>query len=363
MMNKRFTINLEDEYISNTNNSNKIFPSTRYQGSKLKISDWIMTIIKDLNFNTCLDAFGGSGCISYGLKKLNKSVTYNDILKFNYLFGKALIENNEVRLSKSDISYILKKHDEIEYPTVIEDNFKDIYFTDDENKWLDQTITNIYSLKDEYKYSLAFFALSQACIIKRPYNLFHRKNLYMRTSNVKRSFGNKITWDRPFDEYFIKFSKEANESIFDNGKDNVAKNEDAIGMDNNYDLVYIDTPYISEKGTTVDYHAFYHFLEGLTDYNNWERNIDFKYKHNRLKPIKNPWNNKKSVHRCFNDLFGNFEDSKIVVSYRSDGIPSENQLKSILEQYKSKVEIYYYGNYKYALSKNSNSKEILLVGV
>ena len=46
---------LEDEYISNTNNSNKIFPSTRYQGSKLKISDWIMTIIKDLNFNTCLE--------------------------------------------------------------------------------------------------------------------------------------------------------------------------------------------------------------------------------------------------------------------------------------------------------------------
>ncbi|PJC49438.1 hypothetical protein CO033_01515 [Candidatus Nomurabacteria bacterium CG_4_9_14_0_2_um_filter_32_10] len=35
-----------------------VFPSTRYQGSKNKILDWISYSTKDLNFNTVLDAFG-----------------------------------------------------------------------------------------------------------------------------------------------------------------------------------------------------------------------------------------------------------------------------------------------------------------
>ncbi len=47
-----------------------IFPSTRYQGSKLKIVDWIWENIKDLEFNTALDAFGGTGCVAYLLKRV-----------------------------------------------------------------------------------------------------------------------------------------------------------------------------------------------------------------------------------------------------------------------------------------------------
>ena len=42
-------------------------------------------------------------------------------------------------------------------------------------------------MKNEKKQALAYFALFQSCIIKRPYNLFHRKNLYVRTKEMKRS--------------------------------------------------------------------------------------------------------------------------------------------------------------------------------
>ena len=38
-----------------------VFPSTRYQGSKLKLLDWIWANIRDLPFDTALDAFGGNG--------------------------------------------------------------------------------------------------------------------------------------------------------------------------------------------------------------------------------------------------------------------------------------------------------------
>jgi len=338
------------------------FPSTRYQGSKFKICEWICDKVSDLEFDTYLDAFGGTGSIAYKFKQMGKQVTYNDLLRFNYYIGKALIENDSVKLNKEELDWIFEKHEDIEYPTFIYDNFHDIYFTDEENKWLDQVITNINHIENPYKYAIAFFSLCQSCIIKRPYNLFHRKNLYMRLSDVKRSFGNKKTWDKPFENWFTNFVEEANQAIFSNGKKNLALNLDAMDIQGNYDLVYIDTPYISGKGIGVDYHSFYHFLEGLTAYDQWHNHIDYNSKHRRLKPKKNCWTNKKEIYEAFDKLFDKYKDSILVISYRSDGIPSEDELKSLLEQYKDKVEVSHFGKYKYALSNNSKSKEILFVG-
>lgn len=47
-----------------------ILPSTRYQGSKYKIIDWIDYYTKDLQFDSVLDAFGGTGCVGYMFKKM-----------------------------------------------------------------------------------------------------------------------------------------------------------------------------------------------------------------------------------------------------------------------------------------------------
>ena len=169
------------------------FPSTRYQGSKQKYADWIWHCIKYIPFETVLDAFGGTGCIAHLLKQEGKKVTYNDILKFNSTIGKALIENDNEKIDQKDLAFILQKHSNISYPSFIEETFPEIYFTDEENRWLDVVITNIRHIENQYKQAIAYFALFQSCIIKRPYNLFHRKNLYVRMQNVERSFGNKTT--------------------------------------------------------------------------------------------------------------------------------------------------------------------------
>jgi len=337
-----------------------IFPQTRYQGSKSKIIDWIWSHVSKLNFSTCLDAFGGTGTVAYKFKKEGKQVIYNDILVFNYLIGLALIENDSERLSQSDIEWILTDHG-TNYPSFIQDTFPDIYFTDEENAWLDRTVTNINKFENTFKNAIAYFALIQACVIKRPYNLFHRKNLYVRTADVERSFGNKTTWDRTFSEYFLKFANQANQAIFNNGRRNSAICMDVFDAPDNVDLVYIDTPYISAAGTGVDYHGFYHFLEGLTQYSDWNKSIDYQSKHKRLVPKKNIWNDKNQIAEGFDRLFCKFHKSQIVVSYRSDGIPSETELVNLLKKYKKTVEVHHFGEYKYVLSKNSKSKEILLV--
>jgi len=338
------------------------FPSTRYQGSKAKLSNWIWEQVADLNFITCLDAFGGTGAVAYRFKQAEKQVTYNDNLRFNYHIGSALIENSQYSLNNNEVNWLLDKHHNISYPTFIQDNFHDIYFTDEENAWIDQTITNIRHLNDPYKYALAFFALCQACIIKRPYNLFHRKNLYIRFAEVERSFGNKATWDRPFTEWFRVFIEEANQAVFDNGKNNRAMNLDYMDIPDEYDLVYIDTPYISKRSVPVDYFWYYHFLEGLTIYDEWGKYIDRSSKHLRLKPRINEWTDKNLIYGAFDKLFKKFQKSILVVSYRSDGIPSETELISILKRYKKKVNVIHYGQYKYVLSTNAESKEILLIG-
>ncbi len=338
------------------------FPSTRYQGSKVKLTPWILDTISHLDYCTCLDAFGGSGVVAYNLKKQGKEVTYNDLLRFNYYTGLALVENNGTTLDHADVEWLLQRHSSIEYPRFVTETFKDIYFTDEENAWIDQTTTNIHRLDDVYKHAIAVFALCQACIIKRPYNLFHRKNLYIRLADVKRSFGNKATWDKPFPYWFKTFVNEANQAVFDNGLKNKALNIGAADVTGDYDLVYIDTPYISSKGVAVDYLDFYHFLEGLVIYDQWAEHIEMNSKHRRFKRVHNEWSNKQTIAAAFDRLFHRFRGAELVVSYRSDGIPSESDLLSILKNHKKTVEIHRSGHYKYVLSTNGKSQEILLIG-
>lgn len=335
------------------------FLSTRYQGSKAKILEWIWSHLENLEFETCLDAFGGTGSVAYMLKQQKKQVDYNDNLRFNYTIGKALIENDGVKLPDEIVGKLLTKNSNRKYPTFVRDTFKDIFFLDEENAWLDFVITNISQIENAYQRAFAYTALFQACIIKRPYNLFHRANLYMRTADVTRNFGNKTTWDKPFPDCFRQFVHEINGAVFSNGKPCKAICQDVFSVQPCYDLVYIDTPYMNAKGNGVDYLDFYHFLEGMLDYDSWPERVIHKYKHKRLVGEKSPWCQKDKIHDAFQRLFEHFKDSILVVSYRSHGIPSIDELLEMMRQYKN-VEVHQ-TNYKYVLS-NQNGKEILLVG-
>ena len=273
---------------------------------------------------------------------------------------KALIENNNIILSDLDIEKILTKNVNFKYNNFIEKTFENIYYTEEENKWLDIVIQNIQQLSCEYKKAIAYWALFQSCIIKRPYNLFHRKNLHIRMADVKRTFGNKTTWDKPFDLFFKKFVKEANAAIFDNHELNKSINLDIFAVNNTkLDLVYIDPPYIPKNGSLTTYEDFYHFLNGIVDYDNWYKKIDYDSKHLKLKTNSSIWENKKEILSAFEKLFNQFKDSIIIVSYREDGIPSVEELTDILKSLNKKIEIKKI-DYKYALA-NKNSKEVLII--
>lgn len=340
--------------------TNPIFPKTRYQGSKYKLREWIKDELNKLEFNSCLDAFSGTSSIAYLLKDMGKIVYTNDVLNFNYYIAKALIENNNEKITQEEINTILIKKEDLIYDNFIERTFENIYFLTEENKWLDIVIQNIYEIENEYKKAMFLWAIYQATLSKRPYNLFHRKNLNLRTSEVKRNFGNKTTWDKPFEEHFKKFINEINNAIFNNNQKNKAFNLDVFDLDIKVDLVYIDPPYIPQKGSLTYYRDFYHFLEGITDYNNWFQNIDYKSKNKKLLSKYNIWEDKVNINKAFKDLIYKFKDSKIIISYREDGTPSIEEISKILKDIGKVVEIKTM-DYKYALSKKQNIKEVLII--
>lgn len=337
-------------------------PSTRYQGSKAKLIPWLGEILRQLPFDTALDAFGGTGVVGYWLKQEGKQVIYNDILRFNYLIGLALIENGRETLLPDEVDALLQPQAGRSYRTFIADTFHDIYYTDEENRWLDMVIQNIAALPNRYKRAVAFYALCQACLVKRPFNLFHRRNLYLRFADVKRSFGNKTTWDTPFETHFRAFVDEINDLVFDNSRRNRALNQDALDIQEEADLVYVDPPYISKKGTGVDYHHFYHFLEGLTRYDDWPDLVDGASRHRRLRAVYSPWTDRKAIHAAFRQLFHHFRHSILVVSYRSDGIPTIEELRRMLGEVKSRVTVHRLTDYQYVLS-HRKTDEVVLVGI
>jgi adenine-specific DNA-methyltransferase len=192
-------------------------PTTRYQGSKRKLLDWLWSIVQTLDFDTVLDAFSGTASVGYMLKSQGKRVTCNDLLHSNHQVAVALVENDRSPLPDHVADRLLTAAPS-DRRTFIADTFRDIYFTDDENAWLDRLRHNIVGMEDRFHRATAWYALFQAAIAKRPYNLFHRRNLYMRTADVTRSFGNKRTWDKPFDEHWRHFVRRANAALIDTNK-------------------------------------------------------------------------------------------------------------------------------------------------
>lgn len=349
-------------------------PSTRYQGSKRKVVPWIHSNVRNLNFKSALDIFGGTAVVSYLFKRMGKCVTYNDYLKSNYYIGKALIENSAVRLTEADVEYLLSFR-EPPRRTFVSNTFRGKYYTDAENLWIDCMVAGIERLNEiysgrvlKYKVALAYYALFQSCLVKRPFNLFHRNNLYLRTSEVARSFGNKTTWDKPFGSLFKKFVDEINGFVFSNGEHNMATNQDGFLLDHTkYDLVYIDPPYFSRGRSPVecDYSRMYHFLEGLANYDSWSHLIDYNSLNLHFGENGYRWPEKNSILSRFDQLFDRLSRSIIVLSYKSPGIPREEELVSMMRKHKRNVQVNRLP-YRYALRKSRGKKsqnfELLIIG-
>ena len=126
-------------------NDNIKLPGTRYQGSKRKIINEIYDVMKAyFDPKHILDLFGGTAICSLYFQMKNIDVTYNDILNFNSINARGFLNDNIENIpTKEDIINIFKEKKDCKYNSFIYEKFKDIDYTDSENKELDIFRENI----------------------------------------------------------------------------------------------------------------------------------------------------------------------------------------------------------------------------
>lgn len=328
--------------------------STRFQGSKRRIVSWVTKEIVEAfpDSQTVLDAFTGTGTIAYALAMQGKQVTVCDQLASSLVNAQAFIGNN----ATIDIEKTLGNIEQ-QKATQFLSPFQGALFLDAELRWLERASAYANSLPLDER-AAVFWAVFQSAMAKRPYNLFHRANLSMRQKEVKRSFGNKATWDRSFADHMRKFLLEREQYKIDALPPKMVQG-DTLLAPTGFDVVYLDPPYITGKGTTTPYFDFYGFLDILLD-PSLITTLNYEKAHKPLlNPNPSPWEDKTRIHEAFEMLIEKHKDSGIVVSYRDDGMPSSEELLAMVSKYKQ-TEIHKMP-IKYALSK-TNAHEILIIG-
>lgn len=339
-------------------------PATRYYGSKRRLLPWIYESIGGLRFNTVLDIFGGSASVSMLLQLMRKAVTYHDGLKFNEDVARTLL-SPIVAMTRAGLEDLLQQVDP--HDGMVAKCFEGLFYTNEENRWLDGFMSLIDgSGRPRDAASLLRYLVYQACMKKRPFNLFHRANLPLRTKqNVERSFGNWRTWERTFDDHMLQAFDELQvradtlapaATILPAGS--------AEELAEGYDLVYIDPPYVgvNDGRNRDDYWRRYHFLEGLSRYSDWEELID-PQSAIRL-PSTPKWMTDWSRRDTFQDrLFSLIEKHRrsiVVLSYVTNAHPDEAVIKAFFEAQFPKMS-FHSKQHPHALSR-TKKRELIFIG-
>ena len=332
------------------------YPSTRYMGSKNKLLTNIWNVASQFKHDSVLDLFSGSGVVSYMFKSEGKKVISNDYMAMSATYAKAMIENNSVTLSDSDIVKLLEKNKKPDL--FVSKTFKDLYYTDSENLLIDNIRENIKKIRNPYKKAIAKSALIRACIKKRPRGIF--------TYTGHRYDDGRNDLLMTLENQFIEAIKLINKSIFDNGKENKSRHGDALTCKLSADLVYIDPPYYSPLSDN-EYVRRYHFVEGLAcDWKDVE--IQWHTSTRKFKSYPTPFSSRKGAADAFDKLFSKYKDKILIVSYSSNSLPTLDDMVAIMSNYK-KVEVvkidykYSFGNQGNKVKDNKNkAQEYLFLG-
>ncbi len=297
-------------------------------GSKYKIIPYLTSILSQYKFSTALDAFSGSGVVSYSLKEMGKQVTANDFLNFPATVARALIENSGTVLNENDIKTLLQPNKDGR--NFIQNKFEGLYFSKEDHEFLDALWSHLPTM-NKYKRALAIASVCLAAARKQPRGVFTITDF--RYDDGRRSLR------LPLKALFLEAVEEYNDAVFDNGKSNKVICSDVFNIDSRqFDLVYLDPPYAPPKDD-ADYIKRYHFLEGLSVY--WEGMKIME--HTKTKKIEKrftPFAYKRTIHDALRRLFYKFKDSMLVMSYSSNSVPSEVELYGLLKEVKRDVQVY-----------------------
>lgn len=335
----------------------RAYPMLRFMGSKFRLLPWLHEVLSEIEFQTALDGFSGSGCVSYLMKAMGKQVTSNDFLNFSATVARATTENPGVTLTPDEFAALLVY--DSRHRRFIERTFTGIFFTPEDLRFMDRVWWNVRKLDNSYKQAIAISAIVRSCAKRQPRGVFTVAGDPERYKDGRRDLRLSI------EEHFREQVEVYNQAAFDNGKQNLAVHGDAFDMDaSGFDLVYFDPPYVPRSDDNC-YVKRYHFLEGLSCY--WEGlEIMETSRVKKVRKYYTPFSYRSSAQQAFARLFKRFASSKIVLSYSSNGYPSLDVLVNTMKQYKPSVKVhekehrYHFGTH--GAAKRNEVTEYLIVG-
>ncbi len=304
------------------------YPTINYIGNKEKIVEWISSLLPT-DAKSFFDVFAGGCSVAYMAKEKGLQVFANDILNINYQIAEALIENPNETLDQTDLKLIFEGEPFKGFMTL---NYTNQFYFEEECMQLDLYRTNIEKLSTKYKKALALTLMRRAMIRKMPYPRFT-----IKWDKVKQLRDEEFSYqhykrrrhyhNQSFKFHFEDNLKEYNESVFDNGKRNIAYNLDVYEALSKIkaDIIYMDPPY---AGTMNDYFGFYGLLDSYIT-------------STVVEPFDNNFINKKTIIEQFDRLFSRLTNFKYwMLSYNSRSKPTKEELLSLLQQYAKEVDVY-----------------------
>ena len=333
------------------------YPPTRFMGSKSKLLPEIWSVASQFKVDSVVDLFSGSGIVGYMFKAQGKSVTSNDYMAMSATFTKAMVENNTVTLPLEKARELLVPHAESDH--FVSNTFRGLYYTDEENDLIDTLRANIAAIPDQYQHAIAMTALIRACTKKRPRGIF--------TYTGQRYNDGRRDLQKTLSQQFLEAVSAVNNAVFDNGKNNVSRQGDAMDLSiDQADLVYIDPPYYSPLSDN-EYVRRYHFVEGLA--RDW-KGVEIQ-EHTQTKKFKSyptPFSTRKGAADAFDRLFQKFAGSILIVSYSSNSLPARDEMIALIGKYKRHVDVvpvsyrYSFGNQNDDKTNRNSVQEYLFVG-
>lgn len=303
------------------------YPRLRYMGSKYRLVPQLAATFASIGGRTALDAFSGSGVVSYLLKSLGYAVTSNDFLQFPATIAAATVANQRSRLSAAEVEAICgPAADDRDF---IQRTFDGLYFTPDDRRFLDSAWSHIDLLTGS-KRALATSALLLASARKQPRGVFTVTGL--RYDDGRRDLR------LPLREHFRECAAKYNQVVFDSGLENTALCSDVFELDPaDFDVVYLDPPYAPPRDDNC-YIKRYHFLEGLSVY--WRgRTILPATRTKKLAKPFTPFSYKHTITDALRRCLAHFQHSTIVLSYSSNAVPDAATVEALLRGFTSDVEV------------------------
>ncbi|MFA6866743.1 MAG: DNA adenine methylase [Clostridia bacterium] len=279
----------------------------RYTGSKLKLKEWVVTLIKDnCNGSSFCDMFAGTGVIANEMINIYPKVIINDLLYSNNVIYKAFF--GKEKFSSEIINAAYKKYESLCFNTkddYVVNNYGNKYFSINDSMKIGDIRQDIELNKTKLnsrEYSILIASLIYS--IDKVANTVGHYDAFFQKQQLKDKFKFEL----------IEFPKknDCNIEIFREDANVLAESLDC-------DIIYLDPPYNSRQ-----YSRFYHVLENIVE---WKKPLLSGI---AMKPVAENMSEycRSNAPKVLNDLVLKLKCKYIIVSYNNTYTSKSNSSRN-----------------------------------